>query len=103
MEVRRINIDRLRGWKDSIERKPIILQGARQTGKTWLMREFGNECFEYIAEFNFDKTKELAEIFEKTKDVRRIINELSLFCNKPIQVGKTLIIFDEIQECEGAS
>ncbi|MCX6326531.1 MAG: DUF4143 domain-containing protein [Bacteroidia bacterium] len=102
MEIRRDIIDVLKRWMISENRKPIILKGSRQTGKTWVMREFGMQCFEYTAEFNFDKTTELAEIFEKTKDVKRILNDLSLFTDVPIVSGKTLIIFDEIQECNGA-
>jgi len=66
------------------------------------MEEFGKECFDYVATFNFDKTEELAGIFEKTKDIQRILKELTLFTNVPIEPGKTLLIFDEIQACEGA-
>jgi len=102
MKIRREIIDILKLWMISEYRKPIILKGSRQTGKTWVMREFGKQCFDYTAEFNFDKTVELAEIFEKTKDVKRILNDLSLFTKVPIVPGKTLIIFDEIQECNGA-
>ena len=68
MKIRRDIIDRLRQWKNSENRKPILLKGARQTGKTWIMQEFGKECFEYVAEFNFDKVEELDSVFEKTKD-----------------------------------
>ncbi len=102
MEIKRDIIDVLRRWMIDENRKPIILKGSRQTGKTWVMREFGKQCFDFIAEFNFDKTPELAEIFEKTKDVKRILNDISLFTNVPVVPGKTLIIFDEIQECNGA-
>jgi len=102
MKIERDITATLERWKNSEQRKPLILQGARQTGKTWVMREFGRRCYEFVAEFNFDKTTELSEIFEKTKDVRRIINELTLFTNVPIVPGKTLIIFDEIQECNEA-
>lgn len=102
MKIKRDIIDVLKRWMNSEKRKPLILKGSRQTGKTWVMREFGKQCFEYIAEFNFDKTPELAEIFEKTKDVQRLLNELSLFTTVPIISGKTLLIFDEIQECNGA-
>ncbi len=66
------------------------------------MREFGKECFDYVAEFNFDKVGELNTIFEKTKEIDRILKELALFTDVPIEAGKTLIIFDEIQESEGA-
>jgi len=102
MKIQRDLIEQLKQWKDKVERKPILLKGARQTGKTWIMEEFGKECFDYVAEFNFDKTTELASIFEKTKDIQRILKELTLFTNVPIEPGKTLILFDEIQACEGA-
>lgn len=102
MKIRRDIIDRLKQWKESENRKPILLKGARQTGKSWIMEEFGKECFEYVALFNFDKTEELNSVFEKTKDVSRILKELTLFTEVPIEPGKTLIIFDEIQMCEGA-
>ncbi len=102
MKIRRDIIDDLRRWKESADRKPIVLKGARQTGKTWIMREFGKECFDYVAEFNFDKVGELNTIFEKTKEIDRILKELALFTDVPIEAGKTLIIFDEIQESEGA-
>lgn len=102
MKICRDISNRLKQWKDSENRKPILLKGARQTGKTWIMEEFGKECFEYVAEFNFDKVEELSSIFEKTKDINRILKELMLFTDVPIEAGKTLIIFDEIQMCEGA-
>ncbi|MDD4698620.1 MAG: DUF4143 domain-containing protein [Fermentimonas sp.] len=102
MKIRRDIIDDLRRWKESDNPKPILLKGARQTGKTWIMREFGKECFDHVAEFNFDKVGELNSIFEKTKDIDRILKELALFTDVPIEAGKTLIIFDEIQASEGA-
>ena len=102
MNIYRTIIEDLQRWKESKGRKPLIIQGARQTGKTWIMRNFGIQFFENTAEFNFDKTKELSEIFDRTKDVNRILKELALFSNVPIIPGKTLIIFDEIQECGGA-
>ena len=102
MKIRRDIIDYLKQWKGSENRKPILLKGARQIGKTWIMREFGRENFEYVAEFNFDKVSELASIFEKTKDISRILKELALFTDVPIEPHKTLIILDEIQMSEGA-
>lgn len=102
MEIKREILNDLQQWKERKNRKPLLLKGARQIGKTWIMREFGKRNFEFIAEFNFDKTTELSDIFRKTKDTARIINELSLFTDVPIVAGKTLIIFDEIQSCEGA-
>ena len=102
MKIRRDIIDYLKRWKESGNRKPILLRGARQIGKTWIMREFGREYFEYVAEFNFDKTQELANIFERTKDISRVLKELALYTDVPIVPQKTLIIFDEIQMSEGA-
>lgn len=102
MKIEREIIKQLRRWKESDTRKPILLQGARQIGKTWAMEQFGKECFEYTAYFNFDRTQELSDLFEKTKDITRILKELSLFTDVPIEAGKTLMIFDEIQECEAA-
>ena len=102
MKIQRDIIEQLKLWKKSEERKPILLKGARQTGKTWVMEEFGKEYFHYVATFNFDKTEELSSIFEKTKDVQRILKELTLFTDVPIEPGKTLLVFDEIQACEGA-
>ncbi|MCX6309938.1 MAG: AAA family ATPase, partial [Bacteroidia bacterium] len=102
MKIQRDLIEQLKQWKDKAEHKPVLLKGARQTGKTWIMKEFGMECFDHVALFNFDKTEELAGIFEKTKDVERILKELALFTDVPIEPGKTLLIFDEIQACEGA-
>lgn len=102
MKIQRDIIEQLKQWKEQEVRKPILLKGARQTGKSWVMEEFGQTCFDYVATFNFEKTEELAGIFEKTKETERILKELSLFTTVPIVAGKTLLIFDEIQACEGA-
>lgn len=102
MKIQRDIVEQLEQWKDKKGRKPLLLKGARQTGKTWVMESFGKEYFQYVAIFNFDKTEELAGIFEKTKDIQRILKELTLFTDVPIEPGKTLLIFDEIQACEGA-
>lgn len=102
MKIQRDLLEQLRQWKNKEVRKPILLKGARQTGKSWLMEEFGRTCFDQVASFNFDRTEELAAVFEKTKDIPRILKELSLFTNVPIEAGKTLLIFDEIQACEAA-
>jgi len=102
MKIQRDIIGQLKQWKNKEIRKPILLKGARQSGKTWIMEEFGRECFNYVATFNFDRTQELKTVFEKTKNIGRILKELALFTNVPIEPGKTLLIFDEIQECEDA-
>lgn len=102
MEIKRDLTDRLIEWKNQSNRKPILLQGARQIGKSWLMEKFGKEHFEYWVKFDFDRNPELKSVFQQKKDPSRLIKELSLYCDSPITAGKTLIIFDEIQECEEA-
>lgn len=102
MEIRRDIIDAFKTWKDSANRKPILLKGARQIGKTWAMEAFGHECFEYVVKFDFDRQPELKTVFDVTKEPERLLRELALYCKAPIIAGKTLIIFDEIQECEAA-
>ncbi len=102
MRIERDILETFRRWKDSANRKPILLKGARQIGKTWAMETFGKECFDYCATFDFDRQPELKSIFQVTKSPDRIIRELALYCEQPIIAGRTLIIFDEIQACEEA-
>ena len=89
-------------WKSSRNRKPLILKGARQVGKTWLMKEFGKTYYDNTAYFNFDETDDLRAIFETSKDPHRIIDLLSMIADEKILPEKTLIILDEIQECPEA-
>lgn len=89
-------------WKQQPERKPLIIQGARQIGKTWIMRKFGEEYFDYVAYFNFDASEELCKEFENTKNPRRLIDILRLYTECPIEPDRTLIIFDEIQQSNKA-
>lgn len=89
-------------WKASGERKPMVLKGARQVGKTWLMKEFGKSCYNSFVYFNFDEEDELKSIFETNKNPHRIIELLSLIAGKKILPAETLMIFDEIQECPEA-
>lgn len=102
MDVKRDIIERLVEWKDQSIRKPILLQGARQIGKSWLMEKFGRDYFKYYVKFDFDRNPELKSVFQQTKEPLRLIKELSLYVDAPILPGETLIIFDEIQECEEA-
>lgn len=102
MIIERDIIQTFKQWKDAKDRKPILLKGARQIGKTWAMETFGRECFEYCVKFDFDRQPELKSVFQTTKDPKRLIKELTLYCDQPIVAGRTLIIFDEIQECEEA-
>ena len=102
MKIEREIINQFKAWKDAPDRKPILLKGARQIGKTWAMETFGKECFKYCVEFDFDRQQELKSVFQTTKDPMRLIKELTLYCEQPIIAGETLMIFDEIQECEEA-
>ena len=102
MKIERDIINLFKAWKEAPDRKPILLKGARQIGKTWAMESFGKECFKYCVKFDFDRQPELKSLFEITKDPKRLIKELTLYCEQPIIAGETLVIFDEIQECEEA-
>ena len=100
--MRRNAIQELVTWKSSEDRKPMVLKGARQVGKTWLMKEFGQNYYDSYVYFNFDEEDELKSIFEANKNPQRIIELLSLIAGEKILPEKTLIIFDEIQECPEA-
>ena len=102
MTIDRDIFSHFKAWKDAPDRKPMLLQGARQIGKTWAMEAFGKECFKYCVKFDFDRHPELKTVFQITKDPQRLIRELTLYCEEPIIAGETLILFDEIQECEEA-
>jgi hypothetical protein len=102
MRIERDIINQFKAWKEAPDRKPILLKGARQIGKTWAMETFGRECFKYCVKFDFDRQPELKSVFQTSKDPRRLVKELTLYCEQPIIAGETLMIFDEIQECEEA-
>ena len=89
-------------WKNDHNRKPLILRGARQVGKTYILKQFGKENYNNVAYFNFDHDQELYQLFENTKDPKRILEQLSFVNGEAIIPEKTLIIFDEIQECPNA-
>ncbi len=91
-------MDKLVEWKNSPYRKPLILKGVRQVGKTWLLKEFGKKHYDNIAYFNFDENEEYKEFFATTKDVQRILENLMFAIGQKILPEKTLIIFDEIQD-----
>ena len=100
--MKRNAISELVRWQHSNDRKPLILKGARQVGKTWLMKEFGRNYYDNYVYFNFDEDEELKSVFETNKNPHRIIELLSMICEEKIHPEKTLIIFDEIQECPEA-
>ena len=95
-------INDLLKWKNDKNRKPLILRGARQVGKTYIIKQFGSENYDGVAYFNFDHDTELYNLFENSKDPKRIIEQLSFIYGKAIIPEKTLIVFDEIQECADA-
>ena len=97
--MERLVLQKLIKWKDSKYRKPLIVKGVRQVGKTWILKEFGRRCYDNTAYFNFDEHEEYKEFFETTKDVDRIIQNLTMVSAQKILPGKTLIIFDEVQDC----
>ena len=100
--MKRFITEKLIEWKNSRNRKPLILKGARQVGKTYILKEFGDNNYDNVAYFNFDHDDGLSELFLSTKDPKRIIEQLSLVAGKKINPDTTLIIFDEIQECPNA-
>ena len=100
--MKRYILNELIKWKESKYRKPLILKGARQVGKTYILKEFGEENYDGVAYFNFDHDEDLYNLFKNTKDPKRILEQLAFIYGKAINPGKTLIIFDEIQECPNA-
>lgn len=92
-------MSKLLAWKNSPYRKPLILKGVRQVGKTWILKEFGKLYYKNIAYFNFDENKEYKQFFETTKNVERILQNLILASGQKIEPENTLIIFDEVQDC----
>lgn len=102
MEIKRNILSELQAWKDSPRRKPLILKGVRQCGKTWILRHFGATSFTNTVEFNFDRDDALASFFAGAFDVKQILSQLSAYSGQRIVPQETLIIFDEIQTCPRA-
>ena len=96
--MERLLIEELKKWQNKTDRKPLILRGARQVGKTWLLKEFGKICFKDVCYINFEQVGSLESVFSGTLNPEEIINQLSVFHGKRIQPNDTLIIFDEVQE-----
>ena len=95
--MKRTLINDLIKWKKKENRKPLILKGVRQCGKTYLLKTFGKEHYSSVAYFNFEENENLKTVFEKDYDTSRIILELGLFAGQTIKPNETLVIFDEIQ------
>ena len=100
--MKRAAYNLLLDWKGKSGRKPLIIQGARQVGKTWLMREFGKKEFGQTAYFNFEINKALHSIFKSGFDTGKIISSLNIVAGFKIEPSNTLIILDEIQACPEA-
>ena len=94
----RIAIEKLYKWKNSKRRKPLIIEGARQVGKTWLMKEFGKQAYAVTVYINFDSNSRMADLFSADLDTDRLIMGLELYAGRKINPDNTLLIFDEVQE-----
>ena len=94
----RIAIEKLYKWKNSKRRKPLIIEGARQVGKTWLMKEFGKQAYADTVYINFDSNSSMADLFSADLDTDRLIMGLELYAGRKINPENTLLIFDEVQE-----
>ena len=100
--MQRTAIEKLKKWKDKKGHKPLIIEGARQVGKTWLMKEFGKQYYEQVVYLHFDNNPELAAVFENDYKIPRLIESFEILSGIKINPDNTLIIFDEIQECPRA-
>lgn len=94
----RIAMEKLLKWKQSKRRKPLIIEGARQVGKTWLMKEFGRQAYADTVYINFDSNSRMAELFASDLDTERLIMGLELYIGRKIDPENSLLIFDEVQE-----
>lgn len=102
MEIRREILGKLDTWRDSPRRKPLVLQGARQVGKSWALKKFGAERFSNTIYINFDTMPGVKEDFKRTKQPHELIKMMEMMSGQRINPSSTLIIFDEIQECNEA-
>lgn len=102
MEIKREIIDKLKAWKDNPRRKPLVLQGARQVGKSWVLKKFGQECYEDVVYINFDTMPGVKDDFKRTKEPHKLLKVMEMMAGRAISPSTTLIIFDEIQECNEA-
>lgn len=100
--MKRTIFSKLEQWKTKDRRKPLILRGVRQVGKTYILQEFGNSCFARTHYLNFEKSKALLSVFEENLDPKILIQKLNFILNCSIDIHRDLLIFDEIQECPRA-
>jgi len=100
--MQRKNIEKLIEWKNRKNKKPLVIKGARQVGKTWLMKEFGRTMYKNVAYINFENNEKMIRLFSEDMDIKRIITGLEIASASKINPNETLLIFDEIQECPKA-
>jgi predicted AAA+ superfamily ATPase len=100
--MKRLITDELLKWKNDKGRKPLLLEGVRQCGKTYILKEFGKQNYKNTVYINFEDTPKLGDIFEQNLDPKRIVEDLGIILREKINPGSTLIIFDEIQDCNRA-
>lgn len=100
--MKRLVFNQLTEWKNKAKRKPLVVTGARQCGKTYAIKEFGTQEFKNLAYFNFEGNEALKSIFDYDLNVKRIVEELAIYSSQKIEAGKTLLFFDEIQACPKA-
>ncbi len=100
--MKRAAMNKLVAWKKDPGRRPLLLRGARQVGKTWLMKEFGSQEYERTAYMRFDHASPLRDVFASETNVSNLLQALQLHAGFKVEPGKTLVVFDEIQECPGA-
>ena len=96
--MKRFALERLKEWKETPNRKPLIIRGARQVGKTWLMKEFGKTSFEKVAYVNFDSNTRMQQVFDGEINIERIVLAISAETGISVNPENTLLIFDEVQE-----
>lgn len=96
--MKRFALERLKEWKEKPNRKPLIIRGARQVGKTWLMKEFGKTFFEKVAYVNFDSNTRMQQVFDGEINIERIVLAISAETGISVNPENTLLIFDEVQE-----
>lgn len=94
----RMAMEQLKTWKKKRQRKPLIIRGARQVGKTWLMKEFGATYYDEVVYINFDNNERMKNLFEGSLEIGRLITGLELYAGHKVDAGNTLLIFDEVQE-----
>ncbi len=98
----RIAMEQLQKWKEKKQRKPLIIRGARQVGKTWLMKEFGSHAYTDMVYINFDNNERMKNLFDGSLEVERLVTGLELYAGHKIDPIHTLLVFDEVQEAPKA-